>query len=87
MAQDKRFEVTLALTVKEVKEDGVKPFFDNTLNYHDLPYDAVVGLEAMLVDVLNQLSDAGVVKAMELGLGDKLAAMGLGEKVAALSVK
>lgn len=84
MAKDKRFEVSLALSIKEIKEEGPVPFFDNTLQYHELPYDAVVAMESMLVDMLNQLSDFGIVKAMELGLGDQLAAMGLGEKVARL---
>ena len=87
MADEKRFEVSLALEIKVKDEEGTVPFFENTLNYHDMPYDGVVALESMLMDVLNQLNEAGVLKAMEMGLGEKLAAMGLGEKVAALSVK
>lgn len=87
MAQDKRFDVTLCLSIKEVKEDGPVPFFDNTLNYHELTYDGVVAMESMLLDVLNQLGDAGVMKAMELGLGEKLAMMGMGDKMAALQAK
>ena len=85
---DKRFEVSLALNIKECKGDeGMTPFFDNTLTYHDMTYDGVVALESMLMDVLTQLNEAGVLKAMELGLGDQLTAMGLGSKVAALAAK
>jgi hypothetical protein len=87
MASDKRFEVSLALNIQEVKDEGATPFFDNTLTYHDMTYDGVVALESMLMGVLTQLNEAGVLKAMELGLGDQLAAMGLGDKVAALSAK
>lgn len=38
-AKDKRFELKLGLQVKEVTPEGLKPFFDNVLTYHDLPYD------------------------------------------------
>ena len=84
---EKRFEVSLTLNIKESKDEGFTPFFDNTLTYHDMTYDGVVALEGMLMDVLAQLNEAGILKAMELGLGDKLAALGFGDKVAALAAR
>lgn len=85
---DRRFEVALTLDVREIEDGETKPFFDNTLKYHDIGYEGVVAVEQVLMEALNQLTDAGIVKAMELGLGPKLAAMnvaGVDQKVAALS--
>lgn len=88
--KDKRFEVSLALTVREVKDGEPTPFFNNTLTYHDIGYDGVVAVEQVLMEALGQLSDAGIVQAMELGLGERLQALGIagiGDKVAAMSAK
>ncbi len=84
-AKDKRFELKLGLQVKEVTPEGLKPFFDNVLTYHDLPYDGLVKVEEQLVGVLGQLGDWGVVNAMQMGLSERLSALGMGEKVTALA--
>jgi hypothetical protein len=59
-------------------------FFENLLTYHDIGYDGVIAVEQVLQEALAQLGDAGVLKAMELGLGEKLEALGLGQRMAAL---
>lgn len=84
---DKRFQVTLSLDIK--LEDGaeLRPFFVNTSVYSDLPYDGVITVQQLMLGVLNSLGDAGVAKALDAGLGEKLSALGLGDKVAALQVK
>jgi len=87
MAEGRRFVLNLALDIKEVKDDGTDEFFNNSLTYHNIGYDGVVAVEQVLTQAIGQLSDFGVVKAMELGLGEQLTAMGLGEQVEALSAK
>ncbi len=87
MTQDKRFEVELTVVVREKKGDSDVPFFDNTLRYHDMPYDGVVAFENQLIGVLQSLNDMGITQALALGLGERLSAMGLGEKVESLSVR
>lgn len=76
------------MDVKEVKDGEHTPFFDNVLTYHDMGYDGVVAVEQALMGTLNELGNAGIFQAMELGLGPKLAAMdvaGIDQKVAAMS--
>lgn len=58
------FEVSLTLSVVENQEDGsTKPFFDNVLNYHDMPYSGVTVIEAVLIDALKKLNDLGFLSA------------------------
>lgn len=65
---DKRFDVNFSLNVTEDKEDGSSaPFFDSSINYHDLPYDGVVAVETILVDALTKLNDMGYVQAERHG--------------------
>jgi hypothetical protein len=88
--KDKRFEVALTLEVKEIKDGEPTGFFDNTLRYHDIGYDGVVAVEQVLMEALGELTDAGILQAMQLGLGEKLQALGVagvGDKVAAMAAK
>ena len=86
--KDKRFVVTLTLDIKEKMEGGeLSDFFNNTLKYGDIGYDGVVGVEQVLTEALAQLGDWGIMKAMSLGLGEKLSAMGFGERVEAMAAK
>jgi hypothetical protein len=87
MAEGKRFVLNLTLDIKEIKDDGVEEFFNNSLTYNDIGYEGVVAVEQVLAGSITQLSEFGVVKAMELGLGEQLTAMGLGEQVAAMAAK
>jgi hypothetical protein len=87
MAEGKRFEVQIALLVKELKDGQPTDFFDNTLTYHDIGYDGVVMVEQTMVEALNKLSDVGIIQAQAMGLGDRLSALGLGPKVQSLGVK
>jgi hypothetical protein len=84
---NKRYEVTISLTAREIKDGTPVPFFDNALSYHDLPYEGLVACEQVLLDALQKLGEAGIGQAMKLGLGDKLAAIGMGSKVAAFAAK
>ena len=81
---DKRFRVALTLDVREMKDGEPTEFFDNTLTYHDMGYDGVIAVEQVLQQALAELGDQGVIKAMEMGLGEKLEAMGLGPRMATL---
>lgn len=65
---DKRFDVTLNLTVTQDQEDGSStPFFDNTLTYHDLPYEGMIAVEAVLVEALGKLNEFGFLEAEQKG--------------------
>ena len=83
----KRYEVTISLVAREVKDGTPVPFFDNALSYHDLPYEGLVACEQVLLDALQKLGEAGIGQAIKLGLGDRLAAIGMGSKVAAFAAK
>jgi hypothetical protein len=84
--KDKRFELKLAMQVKEVKEDGEVDFFDSDINYHDLPYEGVVAIQAVFVDALSQLNNFGVAAAAQMGKAENLSALGLGAKVEAMGL-
>lgn len=59
----KRFTLTVAMNITETK-DGVDTLFsDSTVNYRDLPMDGVLLIEGMMIDVLQNLNDLGVVAA------------------------
>lgn len=65
---DKRFDVNFSLTITEDQEDGSsKPFFDNTLVYHDLPYDGMVAVEGVLIEALGKLNELGFLEAEQKG--------------------
>ena len=69
---DKRFEVRISLDIQEVTPNGLKPFSDSALNYHDLPYDGVLAVEQVLQDAQQKLINAGYAQAEAKGLGEKL---------------
>jgi len=83
----KRFEVSITLNVKEIKDGTPTPFFENTLFYHDLPYDGLVVCEHAMLEALQRLGEAGIAQAMTLGLTEKLQAVGMGNQVASLMAK
>jgi hypothetical protein len=84
---DKRFQVRISLDVKEIKDGVPTDFCDNCLTYHDIGQDGVVAIESSLIEMLGQMNDWGVMRAMDAGLGGNLSALGMGGKVAALSSK
>lgn len=85
--KDKRFRIKLHLEIEEMKDGVPEGFFENLLTYHDIGYDGVIMVEQALSQTLAELGDQGVLKAMEMGLGEKLEAMGLGPRMAALAKK
>ena len=79
---DKRFEVSIQFTVKEVKGGQPTAHHDFTLNYSDLPYDGLVATQQVMLEAANKLGDLGIGKAAAMGLGPKLSALGLVPKLA-----
>ena len=75
--RDKKFEVSICLDIKELKDGETTPFFDDTLRYHDIGYDGVVAIEQVLLGAVSQLGAAGVQMAVDAGLGDKLEVLGI----------
>lgn len=72
---DRRFEAAISLAVTETKDGKQVPFCNVVLTYHNLPYDGLCLVENVLMGGLTQLTDAGIKKAMVMGLTDRLAAM------------
>ena len=66
---DKRFEIPIPFEVEELKDGKKTPFFDCRLEYHDIPYDGVVAIQAAMVGLLEQLNSFGIEAAKEMGLG------------------
>ena len=56
---DRRFEVTITVSIKETKDGAAVPFFDNDLKYSDLPYDGVLAVEEQLIGGLAALAKKG----------------------------
>ncbi len=79
MALDKRFNVTLSLDVKELAEDGSQTdFFAAAVDYSNMSYAGIVGIEQLLMALLKKLSDVGLKKAVSSGASlDTLEAMGI----------
>ena len=68
---NKRFEISIPFEVEELKDGKKTPFFDCRLEYHDIPYDGVVAIQAAMVGLLEQLNSFGIEAAKEMGLGAK----------------
>jgi len=73
--KDKRFEVSIPFKVEEIVDGKPKAFFDCDLEYHDMPYDGVVAIQAAMIGLLQQLNQFGIAAANEMGLGEKLEKM------------
>jgi hypothetical protein len=72
------YEVKIDFSVTRVSEDGKKSdFFDSEVKYTNLPYEGVVALETLMLEVLNKSNSWGVDRAVAHGLKDKLAALGV----------
>ena len=70
---DKRFKVEIPFSVCEIDSDGKEtPFFDCKLEYHDVPYDGVVGIQSCMVELLQRLNQVGFETVKAMGLEDKL---------------
>lgn len=64
---DRRFDVKVEFSVKE----GGSDFFDTEVKYSDVPYEGVVAIEKLLVELLQQLTYFGEAKVDALGLREK----------------
>lgn len=82
---EKRFEVTISFSAKEVKDGQVVDHHDLALSYHDMPYDFLVATQQEMLKTLTALGDMGIGRAALLGYGERLAIMGFGPKLAALA--
>lgn len=67
-AEDRRFEITINLTITE----NNRPFFANEANYSDVPYEGVVAIEGILANTAQNLMLLAEGHADTLGLTDKL---------------
>uniref|UniRef100_A0A6M3LFG4 Uncharacterized protein n=1 Tax=viral metagenome TaxID=1070528 RepID=A0A6M3LFG4_9ZZZZ len=73
MADPKQtFEVSIPFIVEKVVDGELKPYFDCSLVYHDLPYAGVVAIEAAMITLLKTLNQYGVDTAEAMGQGDTL---------------
>lgn len=73
-----KFEVKIVLSVNEVNESGkASDFFNSEIKYGSLPYEGVVAIEQLMIEMVTKLGDWGVDMAVSNGLGDKLAALGV----------
>ncbi len=70
--KDKRFTVVISL---DIKKDGL-PYFRAENQYSNTGYATVVGVQQLLIGVLNRLGEAGVELAMDKGLEDELRLLG-----------
>lgn len=71
--KDKPFTVVISL---DIKKDGL-PYFRGESQYSNTGYATVVGVQQLLIGVLNRLGEAGVELAMEKGLEDELRVLGV----------
>ena len=63
----KRFNLSLALTVKDVKEGAEEEFMESTLNYFDIPMEGMLMIEGMLIEMMQKLNKVGIVQAESKG--------------------
>jgi len=76
----KRFEVSIAFSVEEMADGERTPFFDGRVDYHDIGYDGVVAVQAVMTEMLERLNGLGFEVAEAMGLGDKLKTLGVTKK-------
>ena len=63
----KRFNLGIALDIKEVKDGQETDFMESTLNYSDLPMEGILMIESMLIDFMKKLNKVGIVQAESKG--------------------
>ena len=63
----KRFNLSLALTVNEVKDGVEEKFMDSSLSYFDLPMEGMLTIERMLIEMMEKLNDIGIIQAEAKG--------------------
>ena len=65
---DKRFNVSLQFTIKEVKDGEETPFFDSgALTWFDVPYHGMVMIESVVSNALDNLNDFGLDTSEVIG--------------------
>ena len=67
---DKRFEVGLSFSVKEVTDGTQKDFFDNESRWHDCSYETVVLLEQIMTNALATTQNLAALPLGEEGYAD-----------------
>lgn len=71
-SNNRKFEVSIPFSVKEMVDGEEKLFFDCTLDYHNLGYDGIVAIQGAMIQLLETLHDYGMSKVEAMGLTDKL---------------
>ncbi len=70
--EEARFDVILSIDIqRHNQEGGRKRFFQSDVQYYALDYAAVVGIEHLMLGVLNKLGEAGVKVALTKGVSNK----------------
>lgn len=76
-----RFEVSFNFAIgKKDDQDGINPFFNSNFNYNDLPYEGVVAIEQLVIEMVSKLGQWGVDRAIDKGLETNLSALGVSVK-------
>jgi hypothetical protein len=69
--QDDRFDVIISLGITKHNKEARENFCQSDVQYFDLDYASMVGIEHLLLEVLNKLGEAGVKSAKIKGLSEK----------------
>lgn len=73
----RRFEIQIPFKIEEIVDGERIPFFDCLLEYHDMPYDGIIAVQAEMIKLLKGLNGLGIIAAENMGLGKKLEVLGL----------
>ena len=76
-ASVERFDVLISIDIQKHNKAIRERFFQTDVQYFSLDIGSVVGIEQLLLSVLNDLGDAGIKAAALEGFSDKMAALGV----------
>lgn len=76
---EERFDVLISLNITKHNQADRERFFQTDVQYYKLDYASMVGIEQLMLGVLNQLGEAGIeaAKANGLAKGSLLEALGV----------
>ncbi len=72
-----RFKVELMLVIEKVDGERLSTYCDYHAAYSGVDHGAMVGIEHMVLGVLNKLGQVGIEAAVLKGFGDKLKLFGI----------
>lgn len=74
--KDERFTVHLSMSITEHDHEDRLRSSSGDHQFDSVDYGTMVGLELLMLGVLNKLGEAGIKAAVRKGLGHKLQALG-----------